>query len=242
MQWHAATGAAGVFDAVEPVSSSDEAFRVIRRAILDGTLAPGERVIEQRLATMLDVSRTPVREALQKLERENLVVRSGRSMVVRTYGADEVRDIYDLRAHIEGYAARLAAERITGRELADLRAMQERLDAAVAADTGDEAELRREPARLNQLFHLLVVRAARSAPLERAVDSVGQTPLIYKAYLWHGPDEKRRSAAAHRRLIDHLAARDVTRAEEDWRRHIEMGRDVLVEGLLAREAHQDAGF
>jgi DNA-binding GntR family transcriptional regulator len=227
--------------AAEALTSSDSAFRAIRRAILDGTLAPGERIIEQRLASMLDVSRTPVREALQKLERENLVVRSGRSMTVRTYGADEVRDIYDLRAHLESFAARLAAERITDREVDELRAMQDRLDAAVAADAGGEGE-RREPARLNQLFHLLVVRAARSAPLRRTVDSVGQTPLIYKAYLWHGPDEKRRSSEAHRKLVEHLAARDAARAEDVWRRHIWMGRDVLVEGLLAHEASRDAGF
>jgi DNA-binding GntR family transcriptional regulator len=230
------------FSATEAITSSDGAFRAIRRAILDGTLAPGERIIEQRLAAVLDVSRTPVREALQKLERENLVVRSGRSMTVRTYSAEEVRDIYELRAHIESFAARLAAERITEREIAELRGMQDRLDAAVAADDGDEDERRREPARLNQLFHLLVVRAARSAPLRRTVDSVGQTPLIYKAYLWHGPEEKRRSSQAHRELVELLAARDAAGAEDVWRRHIWMGRDVLVEGLLAREARRDAGF
>jgi DNA-binding GntR family transcriptional regulator len=231
-----------IFEASEALSSSDGAFRAIRRAILDGTLAPGERIIEQQLAAKLDVSRTPVREALQKLEREDLVERSGRSMTVRTYTADEVRDIYDLRAHLESFAARLAADRITPRELAELRTAQDRIDAAVEADAGGEPERRREPARLNQHFHLLVVRAARSAPLRRTVDGVGQTPLIYKAYLWHGPEEKRRSSEAHRELIELLEARDGERAAEVWQRHIWMGRDVLVDGLLAREARMDAGF
>ena len=89
-----------IFSAPDVVSSSDEALRAIRRSILDGTLRPGERIIEQRLASELEVSRTPIREALGKLERENLVVRSGRSMAVRTFTPDEVRDVYDLRAHL----------------------------------------------------------------------------------------------------------------------------------------------
>ena len=231
-----------IFAAPEVVSSSDEALRAIRRSILDGTLRPGERIIEQRLASMLDVSRTPIREALGKLERENLVVRSGRSMAVRTFTPDEVREVYDLRAHLESYAARRAAERITDHEIAELRAVQQQIGVAVASEHSDEVERRREPARLNQHFHLLVVRAARSAPLERSVDSVGQTPLIYKAYLWYGPEEKGRSAAEHGELIELLVARDARGAEEAWRRHIELGRDVLVEGLLARQARTDSGF
>ena len=231
-----------IFAAPEVVSSSDEALRAIRRSILDGTLRPGERIIEQRLASMLDVSRTPIREALGKLERENLVVRSGRSMAVRTFTPDEVREVYDLRAHLESYAARRAAERITDHQIGELRAVQQQIAVAVASEHHDEVERRREPARLNQHFHLLVVRAARSAPLERSVDSVGQTPLIYKAYLWYGPEEKQRSAAEHGELIELLAARDADGAEEAWRRHIELGRDVLVEGLLARQARTDSGF
>jgi DNA-binding GntR family transcriptional regulator len=115
--------ATDIFAVPEVASSSDEALRAIRRSILDGTLRPGERIIEQRLATMLEVSRTPIREALGKLERENLVVRSGRSMAVRTFTPDEVRDVYDLRAHLESYAARRAAERISDHELAELRAV-----------------------------------------------------------------------------------------------------------------------
>ena len=245
MQSYAAvygSDATDIFAVPEAVSSSDEAHRAIRRSILDGTLRPGERIIEQRLATMLDVSRTPIREALGKLERENLVVRSGRSMAVRTFTVDEVRDVYDLRAHLESYAARRAAERITDHEISELRAVQDAIAVAVASEPLDPVERRREPARLNQHFHLLVVRAARSAPLERSVDSVGQTPLIYKAYLWYGPEEKRRSAEQHGRLLELLAARDAARAEAAWRHHIELGRDVLVEGLLARQARSDSRF
>ncbi|QEC48424.1 GntR family transcriptional regulator [Baekduia soli] len=231
-----------IFSPSTTISSSEEAYEAIRRAILDGTLRPGERIVEQRLARMLAVSRTPVREALHKLERENLVARSGRGMAVQTFSPDEVRDIYDLRAHLESYAARRAADRITEHEIAELRAVQEQLAAKVARDVSDDVEWLREPARLNHQFHLLVVRAARSGSLERTVGSVGQTPLIYKAYLWYGDDEKRRSGSGHETLIDLLAAGDGAGAEATWRAHIEFGRDVLIERLLAQRSRADAGF
>src|SRR3954470_792601 len=89
-------------------SPGEDAYLALRRSILEGGLRPGQRMVEQQLAEALSVSRTPVREALVKLERENLVARIGRGMAVRTYSSDEVRDIYDLRAHLESYAARIA--------------------------------------------------------------------------------------------------------------------------------------
>lgn len=223
------------------VSSSDEAYAAIRRAILDGTLKPGERIIEQRLAQMLEVSRTPVREALHKLERENLVARSGRGMAVQSFSADEVFDIYDLRAHLESYAARRAATRITPAELAEMRAVQDQLVEVAASEETDDLEWLRQPARLNQQFHMLVVRAARNGPLERMIVGIAQTPLIYKAWLWYGSDQKARSGDEHGRLIELLGAQDADSAETCWRTHIEFGRDFLVERLLAQQA-RDAGF
>ena len=223
-------------------SSSEEAYERIRRAILDGTLRPGDRIIEQRIAKVLEVSRTPVREALLKLERENLVARSGRGMAVRTFSAGEVCDIYDLRALLESYAARRAAARITRGEIGEMRRVQEQLLQATEAPKEDEFAWQRDLARLNQHFHNLVIRAARSEPLARVISGVGQTPLIYKAYLWYGDDELRRSAAGHDRLIELLERGDEHGAEAWWREHIAFGRDVLVDRLTAHESHVDAGF
>ncbi len=231
-----------IFSQLTTISSSEEAYDAVRRAILDGTLRPGERIVEQRLAELLDVSRTPIREALHKLERENLVARSGRGMAVRTFSPDEVRDVYDLRAHLESYAARRAAERIEDREIAELSAVQDQLAVAVARQPTDDIERLREPARLNQQFHALVVRAARSAPLERTFANLGQTPLIYKAYLWYGDGEKARSGQEHTELVERLAARDPQAAEAGWRAHIEFGRDVLVARLLSQQSFASAGF
>jgi DNA-binding GntR family transcriptional regulator len=220
---------------IAAVSPGDETYAAIRRGILDGTLRPGARIVEQQLAEMLSVSRTPVREALLKLERENLVARMGRGMAVRTYSGDEVRDIYDLRAQIEGYAARVACERITDAEITALDRLEDELETQLNRSDIDEAESTRALAGLNQRFHGVVVRSVRSAPLERCFAQVLQLPLLYKAYLWYDETSKRSSAADHRELVKLLRARNGEAAETHWRRHIERGRDVLVANLTANE-------
>jgi DNA-binding GntR family transcriptional regulator len=237
---------------VTTLSPGEETYAAIRRGILDGALRPGERIVEQQLAETLKVSRTPVREALLKLERENLVARMDRGMAVKTYSSDEVRDIYDLRAQIEGYSARVACERITDAEITALERVQEELEAElersdVKAAEGmstlegadvKAAESMRTLAALNQRFHGVLVRSVRSAPLERCFVQVVQLPLLYKAYLWYDEDAKRSSASDHRVLIDLLRARDGQGAEPHWRRHVERGRDVLVEHLTENETHE----
>jgi DNA-binding GntR family transcriptional regulator len=220
------------------VSPGDETYAAIRRAILEGSLRPGERIVEQPLAESLNVSRTPVREALLKLERENLVARMGRGMAVRTYSGDEVRDIYDLRAQIEGYAARVACDRIGEAEIAALERVEDELEAELDRSVPDEADSTRSLANLNQRFHGVIVRSVRSAPLERCFVQVLQLPLLYKAYLWYDEASRRSSAADHRRLVELLRAHKGAEAEKVWRRHIERGRDVLVENLMAHQAEQ----
>lgn len=216
-----------------PSTPGEEAYLAIRRAVLEGTLRPGQRIVEQQLAEELKVSRTPVREALLKLERENLVAREGRGMAVRRYSSDEVRDIYNLRAHLESYAARMAAERITQGELAALATIQDQMD---EEPLEMKPEVIRALSRDNQRFHSLVVRSARNAPLSRCFVQVFQLPLLYKAYLYFDEERRRRSDRDHRDLIEMLRAGDGVAAEEHWRRHLRRGGDVLAQHLAAGEA------
>ena len=163
------------------------------------------------------------------------VARVGRGMAVRSYSGDEVRDIYDLRAHIEGYAARVACERITDAEIAALERVEDELEAQLDLVDVDEVENVRALASLNQRFHAVLVRSVRSAPLERCFTQVLQLPLLYKAYLWYDELTKRSSAAEHRRLVELLRERDGDAAVEHWQRHVQRGGDVLVAHLAAAE-------
>ena len=212
----------------------EDAYVAIRRWILDGAMGPGERIVEQQLAERLKVSRTPVREALLKLERENLVARTARGLAVRRYSSDEVRDIYNLRAHLESFAARIAADRITDADLEALTRIQDEIESE-PFDASDDVLIRRL-SRLNQRFHAVIVHAARSAPLDRCFAQVFQLPLLYKAYVYFDEERKRRSDSDHRALIKMLRARDGAAAEEELRSHLLRGGDVLAGYLAAGEA------
>ena len=111
-------------------NASVAATELIRQAILDGRLEPGSRLKEEELARELGISRTPVREALLMLQAEGLIETTpNRGAVVRTHDADDLIDLYQLRALLEGYAARQAATRISGDELDLLRESCDRFDA-----------------------------------------------------------------------------------------------------------------
>lgn len=224
----------GVADLYRPASTpGEDTYHAIRRAILEGTMRPGERIVEQQLAEMLNVSRTPVREALLKLERENLVARVGRGMTVRRYSSDEVRDIYNLRAHLESFGARLATERITEGELAALAHIQDQMDDQPLQMSSDVI---RALSLNNQRFHAMVVRCARNAPLDRCFVQVFQLPLLYKAYVYFDEARRQRSDEDHRELIRLLRARAGAAAEAHWRLHLQRGGEVLAQHLAAGEA------
>src|SRR5712691_6146739 len=117
-------GMAGILDVGAPLArnASVAAAELIREAILDGRLQPGERLKEERLARELGISRTPVREALLILQGEGLVEASpNRGATVRTHDADDLDDLYQLRALLEGFATRRAAARVTDEALERLR-------------------------------------------------------------------------------------------------------------------------
>ena len=206
-------------------NASAQATELIRQAILDGRLEPGSPLKEQQLAHELGISRTPVREALLMLQAEGLIVTTpNRSAVVREHDEDDLKDLYQLRALLEGYAARQAASRISDEELDLLNASCTRFDAL----SGDDV---RELVRENLLFHRTILAAAGSERLSRMVQKVIELPLVYKSYIWYSPDQKQISAHYHRQIAAALAGRDAERAELIMREHIFEARDLLVSRL-----------
>ena len=156
-------------------NASAVAADLIRDAIADGRLEPGLRLKEEELARELGISRTPVREALLVLQTEGLLEGApNRGATVRTYEAEDLDDLYQLRAVLEGFAARLAAARISIEDVGRLRGSCERFVALRAE--ADVAELVRE----NVLFHDLILEAAGSERLTQMVRTVIQLPLVYR--------------------------------------------------------------
>ena len=205
-------------------------MQLIREAILDGDLEAGERLKEDELARQLDVSRTPVREALRRLAAEGLVVvEPQRGATVRAYDARELDDMYRLRAVLEGYAARRAAERMTKERLASLRESSQRFSKLAARKNVTPRELARE----NQRFHDEVLAAAEDERLADMTRSVTHLPLVYKAYVWYTPHQRRQSAHYHEQLLTAFGKHDGERACLIMQEHVYEARDSLVAAIEA---------
>ena len=212
------------------VAASALAGDLIREAILDGELQAGERLKEDELARRLDVSRTPIREALRRLEAEGLVeVEPQRGATVRAFDPGELDDIYRLLAVLEGYAARRAAERISAEDLDALTKSAERFARLAARKRVTPRELARE----NKLFHDGILDAAEDRRLAEMTRSVIHLPLVYKAYVWYTPHQRRQSAHYHEQLVRALGRRDADRAALIMQEHVYEARDSLVAAIEA---------
>jgi DNA-binding GntR family transcriptional regulator len=218
-------------------SASKEVYLRLREAIVSGAFAPDMRLYEQRLAADLGVSRTPVREALAMLDAEELVVsENNRGTVVRRISLEEVQENYEVRAVVEGYAARLAAGRISRGQLDDLRALDEEMKQAIS-DRGTPPEQQVTTlGRLNAEFHQIVATAAGNRVLARTVQFLLNTPLYARAYHAYADLSKRASIFDHDRMIELFGTGDGDAGEQFWREHLYRGRDYMIEHLDAGES------
>ncbi|GAA4126613.1 GntR family transcriptional regulator [Actinomadura keratinilytica] len=196
--------------------AADTAYEAVRQMILSGEAAAGSRLGEAELAESLGLSRTPVREALQRLGSDGLVeVLPHRGARVVRWSRADLEEIFELRALLEPYAAARAARRRPGEAvLADLHRLCAQMERA-AAD-GDLAEV----ARLNSRFHAALIEASGNRRLPAMLTSVMHAPLILGTFRRYGADALARSMNHHRELVAAVAAGDPAWAESVMRSHI----------------------
>lgn len=197
--------------------ASDRAYAAIRNLILSGELAPGTQLGEEALAEKCGVSRTPVRDALRRLENEMLVARTDtqRSFVAE-WSLDDVRDAFDLRAMLEGYAARLAAGRMTADSLAQLRSANAQIAQAIARQQPDVGAFLEG----NRLFHAAILEVAGSRRLVAQLAALVEQPVVWRTAHHYGPAALHRSWSEHEELIAAFARRDGAWAEAIMSSHI----------------------
>lgn len=178
---------------------------VLRTAILGGELAGGTRLVQSDLAQQLGVSTTPVREALRDLVGEGLIrFDPHRGAVVEELSATDAREIYDLRIILEARALELAAERITGAQVARAREINDRMA---------RAERPAEWAGLNREFHLGIYEAAESPRLLGIIRGLVDSSVMYvSARLRETGEERDAARAEHEEILGALEAGDVTGA------------------------------
>ncbi|SEG86604.1 DNA-binding transcriptional regulator, GntR family [Thermomonospora echinospora] len=205
--------------------ATDTAYEAVRQMILSGEAAPGTRLGEAELAEMLGLSRTPVREALQRLGADGLVeVLPHRGARVVLWTAADLEEIFELRTLLEPYAAARAA-RIGLEEpvLIELRGLCAAMERAAA-----ERELARL-AQLNSRFHAALIDASGNQRLPAMLTSVMHAPLILGTFHRYDAETMARSMAHHREVVDAIAARDPEWAASVMRSHLRAAAANLKE-------------
>jgi DNA-binding GntR family transcriptional regulator len=190
-----------------------DAYSLILEAIDAGVYKPGDRLVESELADRLGVSRTPVREALQRLETQSMLTRDGRSLIVASLDHNQLADLYAVRTELEGLAARLAARHATDEELRVLRGMVSDDRALVGGDP-------RVMSRANRRFHKQIHLASHNRFLIQQLDLVHRSMALMAttSFAAEGRDEV--AMVEHDRIVAALERRDPEAAYAALRAHI----------------------
>lgn len=204
------------------ITQDTNAYQRLKQMILAGGLGPGEALVERMLATRLLVSRTPVRAAIMRLEKEGLVrVVEGKGAFVAACSVEDMIEIYQMREGLEPIAARLSCAHIDAKELAFFEDALTRCRAKLPEVEDDPDAWR----ALGRDFHNLFIRASKNRRIIAALDAVHDQIELFRG-LGRRVDAPRLTVSAvdeHLRIVDALKARDAARAEKAVRIHIQNG-------------------
>lgn len=203
---------------------ADEVYRRLRDDIVLGRLRPNEHLVEVELAERLEVSRTPIRESLQRLATDGLIVSRRRRWVVYEHSKEEIRNLYEVRMALESFAARLVCERATDEQV-------ERIAAFFDSHAGQHADGGETFVTFNDRFHDLITKAANNSHLAQLID---QNRLYYfnnRVAAFYGADDIGHSNAQHGELVAAIRERDADRAERLTREHVDVALQIILHRL-----------
>lgn len=198
-----------------------QAYGKIIEMILAGILTPGDVLQEAKLGEELAMSRTPVREAIKRIEAEGLAIQEGRFLKVRTLTAAEVEEIFYLRSVIESYCARNAIS--TSRDILD--DLERRVKALMNEGPGEDDEER----IVDDDFHLSLARATGNQMMVRAISDLRRRTCMFDHSLV--PARFLKGSSEHLEIIQALRERDAERAGHLMRTHVLNARDAILERL-----------
>jgi DNA-binding GntR family transcriptional regulator len=203
-------------------SAADFAYAKLRQDIMDGRLAPGYRMREQVISESLDMSRTPVREALSRLQADGLLTVQGRGgLAVAALDDAGVIELYETREALEGTAAHLAALHANPRDIAVL-------EAALAA----EATIAEDPVqqqRQNRAFHAAILAASHNRFLAKSLLALHDALALLGPTTLSVDGRRTKAQEEHRRIFDAIVARDSNSAEAEMRAHVRAGAAIRQE-------------
>lgn len=193
----------------------DQAYAVLKDAILSGKFKPGHRLLEQEIARSLGLSRSPVREAFRRLEQEGYLSVSRSGVIVQEISRKDIEDLYFVRERLEGITASLAAERATVQDIQRLRDALPRMEDAVTQD--DTPEVMRSVREFNTLFYALSGNKCLIETLDNLYEQVFRFTSLNVTHHHRG------SAVVeeHRQIVEAIARHDAPEAERLAREHVQ---------------------
>ena len=205
----------------------------LRDAVRRGVLQPGERLMEIQLAEELGVSRTPVREAIRKLEMEGYVIMMPRR---GTYVADlsirDVNEVFEIRTSLESLASGLAAERITEDELEKLQRLLVEIGAHI--QNGDMESI----VRTDTEFHDLLYQASRNKRLVGIISNLREQLTRFRTTSMSYPGRLKATLEEHRNIVEAIAQGDEKAARKAAEHHMEKSEQTLLASMKGKE-HED---
>lgn len=207
------------------ISIADQVFEQLERDILSGKYPRGELLSELRLSSEMGVSRTPVREAIRRLQQENIVQECGRGVMVLGISQEDMLDMYDIRIRLDGLAARRAAENMSDEELREMKEIVE-LQEFYAAKEGDEYSTKLY--ELDSQFHELLYQGGKSRMLAEVLCSVHRKMAKYRMSSLSRQRRAAMSIGEHKEIYTALASRNGDRAEEVAQRHAMNARKSMI--------------
>jgi DNA-binding GntR family transcriptional regulator len=207
--------------APDPAVRQAQPYELIKHAILSGELGPGQALVENTLAGWCQVSRTPIREALTRLEQDGLVERTDRGLIVRERSPEEILDIYETRVALEGIVARMAADRRNEHDVRLLRRLLEQTELVDPQDDNAKVEI-------NRLFHRAMWRASHNECLIDLLERIDLHLVRYPATTLSFPGRWAEAKQEHTALVDAVQGRDAARASEIALAHFSHARDIRL--------------
>jgi DNA-binding GntR family transcriptional regulator len=209
-------------------SLSERAYQQLRTAIASGELKPGQRVMEVEVAERLAMSRTPVREALRRLENEGMLALEPRTgLVVASISRQAMLELYVMREVLEGTAARLCARHASDFEIMELEELVKR-----------EAQLQgnyEALARHNRLFHEAIHRGAHNRYLEKSLAAVNDSMCLLGSSQMLIPERAQAAKTEHAELLKYIKRRDADGVEAAARRHVRSAQQQRLKRLFPEE-------
>lgn len=202
------------------------AYEVLKHAIVTGEIPAGERIVETDYAERLHISRTPLREALRKLERDGLVeyvLRRG--VIVRAFTIEDVDEIYTIRNALEMLTLPAIIERATPEDIASLRAKLHEMDKVMAMDDIEKLS------PMARAFHSAITNISGKNRILRVIESQDEFINRFSAMAIRQEDRRVQAHEEHHKLVDYIEQRDLEHLEKLTRKHIERSKENCLAAL-----------